>query len=124
MRRKSTICLDFDGVLHGYDSGYTGVEPIDDPVPGAARFCEQLQNLGYEIIVQSARAAVHGGVDAIRLWLAKNDFPRMEVTAEKPKAILYVDDRGWRFEGDFGEVLRFIEAGEMEPWYQVGGDES
>ena len=123
MARQSTICLDFDGVLHSYASGYTGIEVVDDPTPGAQRFIEHLIAKGYKVVIQSARAAEHGGTDAINLWLAKNDFPKMEVTSTKPKAVLYLDDRGMRFEGDFGEVERFIESGDMVPWYKVGDDD-
>ena len=37
--RKPIICLDFDGVIHSYTSGWKGAAVIPDPpVPGALEF--------------------------------------------------------------------------------------
>jgi hypothetical protein len=36
LSRKPVLCLDFDGVIHGYQSGWQGANVIPDPpVPGA-----------------------------------------------------------------------------------------
>lgn len=118
-RRPRTIAIDFDGVLHLYSSGWTGVEPTDDPVPGAQRFMERLIKRGYTPVVYSARALEKDGVEEIRLWLAKHDFPRVKVTSDKIPALLYLDDRGLRFEGDFDEVMAFIDQGDLDPWHKA-----
>ena len=44
------------------------------------------------------------GQAAVRAWLvaAGWEFGRfVTVTAEKPPALIYLDDRGWRFDGRF-----------------------
>ena len=36
------ICVDFDGVIHSYTSGWKGIDVIpDDPVPGAIEWLEE-----------------------------------------------------------------------------------
>lgn len=112
-----TVCLDFDGVLHSYDSGWNGHAPTDLPTPGAQQFVRDLLLQGFEVVVQSTRATDHLGLQGIEMWMAEHEFPAVPVVAEKPKAVLYVDDRGLRFEGDFREVLRWIdEHPDLEPW--------
>ncbi len=118
-----TICLDFDGVLHSYTSGWKGRANIPDPpVPGAQSFVRKIIKAGYRVAVQSARASGdegHAGAVAILRWMREHDFPVASywlfVARSKPPALLYVDDRGYRFEGDFGEVLEAIGGG-MIPW--------
>src|SRR5882672_3079773 len=39
--RKPILCLDFDGVLHSYSSGWKGADVIPDaPTPGMAAFLD------------------------------------------------------------------------------------
>lgn len=117
-----TIAIDFDGVLHAYTSGWTGPVPIDDPVPGAQTFCRELQRLGWVCVVYTARiSSVHEDAEVckaeVRAWLSKHDFPWMEIVAEKPPAVVYVDDRAYRFQGDFTQALSFITSGKSrKPW--------
>lgn len=38
MPHKQTICMDFDGVINSYESGWTGEANIPDPpVPGIGK---------------------------------------------------------------------------------------
>lgn len=104
------IGLDFDGVLNSYKS-WRGPTEIDDPVPGAREFVEALIADGFTPFIFTTRAEWGEGRDAIRAWLTKHGFPPgIKITNEKHAALLYVDDRGFRFEGDFDAVLRFIAA--------------
>jgi hypothetical protein len=106
---KPTIVLDFDGVIHSYTSKWTGVEPTDPPVEGAKEFVEALMADDYKIVIQSTRASSENrmGKAFISRWLKKYDFPykEIEITSEKVPAVLYVDDRACRFEGDFEVVF-------------------
>lgn len=127
---KRTICLDFDGVLHSYVSGWKGIEPTDPPTHGAQEFVQDLLNMGYIVVIQSTRADTREGEFAIMSWLQKHKFPVKElqqqenndqdwISATKPKALLYVDDRGIRFTGKFDDVIGWIQMNPgFEPWYR------
>ena len=105
--KRPTIALDFDGTLHAYTSGWLGVTNCQDPpTPGAREAVDELRRRGFRVVIYSSRAASTAGADAIRDWLARYGFVGIdEVTATKPPAVLYVDDRGLRFEGDWHHVL-------------------
>lgn len=101
-RMKKTVCLDFDGTIYSYQSGW--VEPPsylpDPPVEGAVEFCRELQE-HFNLVVCSARARYDGTIPAMSEWLEKWGFPTMPIVAEKPLAFLYLDDRGFTFNGTF-----------------------
>lgn len=90
--RHRTIALDFDGVVHAYTSKFTPV-PADPPREGALEFVRQLVDEGYRIVYHTARAGNAAYTDHVQDWLKRYDFPPGEVTAFKPAAIAYVDDR-------------------------------
>jgi len=116
-KNKKTIALDFDGVLHSYWRGWAGETPEDPPNKGAQQFVKDIVDLGYEVIIYSTRAS-----EPIKQWLKDHNFPTIEVCKDKPKAKLYVDDRGFRFEGDFGKVITFIKK-DTSPWHDLGSDQ-
>ena len=103
---KKTIALDFDGVLHSYTSGWTGWTPLDMPVPGAQDFVLDLLELGYSVVIYSARFSEGVGRSGAARWMAEHGFPPgIHLATLKPQASLYVDDRGFRFEGSFFREL-------------------
>lgn len=103
------IALDFDGVLHAYTTPWTAPEVIHDgPVPGALEAVERLLDEGFDLIVVSSRALSASGHEAIVRWLHKHGFGALPVTGHKVPANLYVDDRGFRFDGDWDAVHRFL----------------
>jgi hypothetical protein len=119
---KKRIAIDFDGVIHDYSDGWTGVDPQGDPIPGSREFIEEKLAEGYEVAIHSCRAALHGdrcGTLAIIKWLDRHGFPRgcgVSVTDKKPHAHCYIDDRAIRFRGNWDEVRRAME----EPlWYEA-----
>lgn len=117
-----TICLDFDGVLHLYRSPWTTAgEVLDGPVDGAQDFCRQLLAEGYAVVISSTRASFKAGREVMERWLREHDFPKEVQVAEgeKPPAMLYLDDRGYRFNGNFSEVTAFIH-GDIRPWNKKG----
>lgn len=136
--RKQTISVDFDGVLHAYTSGWRGASVIPDgPVPGAiAWLCDLVDPLrgddAVKVVVCSARASRPWGWLAIRRWLRREIFEHMGcdmvraddicstigVTSRKPAAIVYVDDRAWRFDGKTFPTATELRA--HRPWCAKG----
>jgi hypothetical protein len=114
---KQTIAVDFDGVLHKYIRPWRGEQVIPDgPSDGARDAIEKLRQT-FRVVVYSVRATMPAGVQAIRLWLATHEIVVDDVVAEKPKAVLYVDDRGFRFDGDWKKVLTFASKPKnLAPW--------
>lgn len=107
------IGLDFDGVLHSYTSPWTTATEIPDPpVPGALEAVKSWIKAGYEVVITSARADDPGGKEAIEAWLKKHGFPALPVHP-KLKATIYIDDRGFRFEGKFPTA---DEIEKLRPW--------
>lgn len=114
-----TLCLDFDGVLHLHESPYEGPSVIPgEPVPGALAFVERALETFDAVVVHSARCATAEGRRAISAWLDVNGFPlELTVVADKPPAIVYLDDRGVTFTGTFpdpADLVRFV------PWNRTG----
>ncbi len=110
MTRK-TICIDFDGVIHSYTSKWTKAEDIPDPpVPGAFAFLRAATER-FGVVIQSTRAATDR-------WMVEHNLDqatmhRLSIMCTKPPASIYLDDRGWRFEGTFPD-LDEIDA--FQPW--------
>lgn len=112
-----TICLDFDGVIHRYDSPWAGACTIpDDPVEGAFDFIEECLDSGLKVAIFSSRSHQEGGINAIRQWFLDHKFKHLEFVsfpAEKPPAHVYIDDRGMNFSGTF-PTLNALRA--FKPW--------
>lgn len=99
------IAIDFDGVIHRCSKGFYDGTIYDLPIEGSLEAVETLSKK-YTIVIYSAKARkdrplVNGktGVELIWEWLEKHGFSQYvyEVTAEKPRAICYIDDRAVHF---------------------------
>ena len=109
---KPILCLDFDGVIHSYSSGWKGADVIPDPpVPGAAEFMGRAVN-HFRVAVFSSRSNQAGGVEAMKAYTHKmlvaeyqgdghDIFDLLEWPTEKPPAFLTIDDRAMEFNGDW-----------------------
>jgi hypothetical protein len=100
------IGIDFDGVIHECSKGYYDGTIYDDPIDGAHTALKNLSER-YTVIVytckaKSDRELVNGktGTQLIWDWLNKHDLAKYisNVTAEKPRAVCYIDDKGIRFD--------------------------
>lgn len=68
-KRLPILCLDFDGVIHGYDSGWKGARVIPDaPVPGAGLYLlKAVQH--FSVAILSSRSHQWGGRRAMRRYV-------------------------------------------------------
>lgn len=123
MKQRQTIAVDFDGVLHAYTSPWTAADVIlDGPTPGAQDAVRDWLR-HFDVLVFSTRAHQQGGAAAIDEWLERHGFPlvvegggtlRIWEGEGKPPALVYVDDRAYRFDGQTwpsAERLR-----NLRPW--------
>ena len=108
VRRPRTVCLDFDGVLHSYRSGWKGETVIpDEPIHGTREAVARLRQK-YRVVVHSTRCRTPEGRNAVAAWLRRHDITVDEVCEHKPPAHVYVDDRAVPFRGDWEDVVREI----------------
>lgn len=114
MHGKTTLAVDFDGVIHRYSQGWQDGRIYDPPVEGAM---EGLLRLGqrHRVVVHTSRT----NIEEVRQWIhhqlaAYLEQPMesealafLEVTNIKPKAIAYIDDRAIRFT-HWPDVLKYF----------------
>lgn len=99
------LCIDFDGVIHSYSSGWKGIDVIPDPpVTFAFEWLERLiADPELDPQIYSARSIDPLGVNAMKAWFSNHDFDwrRLEFPTQKPAAFLTIDDRAICFQGIF-----------------------
>ncbi len=117
IRRR--IGLDFDGVICRYSRGWQGEIPVQDPVPGALETIKEFMSRGFEVVIISTRAETTIGHAGILMWLNMYGFPPLKVTSQKIGCVLYVDDRGYRFDGDHARLREFA-RGDLSTWERPG----
>ena len=114
------ICVDFDGVIHSYTSGWLGVDVIPDPpvegaiqwlrkhlpVPDALGLSEPYK--GPIVMIYSSRSKSWKGRRAMKRWLIEHGLEReyisdgiLKFPTKKPAAFLTIDDRAICFDGAF-----------------------
>lgn len=122
---KLTLCLDFDGVVHSYSSGWQGADVIPDPpVPGAIAFI--LDALEYfQVAIYSSRSHQKGGINAMKAWLrtqaqgvwyespAGPGLEEVTFPTEKPSAFISLDDRALTFTGQWPRAKSLLN---FKPW--------
>lgn len=121
---KPILCLDFDGVLHSYTSGWSRIDEIrDPPVPGAMLFLATAVQY-FKVAIFSSRSATLEGRAAMTGWvqralveefqgdgydiLDKIDFPSI-----KPPAKVAIDDRVITFTGEWPDMQTLLA---FQPW--------
>ena len=107
--KNNTICFDFDGVIikkQPYGDGELWQKPTKD-----CRKTIKMLSKNFKIVISSVRChpsprkyykheVVHTAkykIGKMKKWLKKNKIYYDEITPFKPRAFIYVDDKGYRF---------------------------
>lgn len=105
---NKTVSIDFDDTIRNRN---------DSPVSGVKNALSSLRKEGYRILIGSARLdpkiwgeQLNYRIKDIENWLTKNGIPYDDVVITKPPADLYVDDKGYRFEGDWAKAYDDIRS--------------
>lgn len=124
---KPILCLDWDGVIHSYTSGWKGARIIrDPPVEGAMKFIWDASE-HFVIAIFSSRSNQPGGRLAMQSYLydhfkaywgthatqADDKLSEIQWPTEKPAAFVTIDDRAITFTGTWPEI-ETLKA--FKPW--------
>jgi len=113
----NNIAIDFDGVIHNFNKGWFDGTCYGEPLPGSLEAIKKLSER-YNIIIFTAKAKhdrplVNGktGTQLVREWLEKHDVMQYvsEITAEKPRSQIYIDDKGYHFE-NWVATMKYLES--------------
>jgi len=117
VENKKNIGIDFDGVIHKCSKGYHDGTVYDDPIDGSLESLKTIKEMGFNIIIYSCksrsdRPSVNGknGTEMIWDWLEKHNVKHLvsDVVSEKPRAICFIDDKGYRFQ-NWIDTIKFVE---------------
>ena len=112
----NNLCIDFDGVIHNDNLGFHDGTCYGAPILGSLENIKFLSKQ-YRIIIFTAKAKpdrpiVNGltGTQLVWEWLHKYEIDHCiaEVTSEKPRGFLYIDDNGYRF-SNWNDTVKFIQ---------------
>jgi len=113
---QSQIAIDFDGVIYKNSKGYHDGTVYDEPIEGALDAIKLFHDKGYSIVIFTGKVKPDRPspnnktmIQLIEEWLEKYEIRQYikEVTSEKPRALIYIDDKGYRFT-DWSSTLDFF----------------
>ena len=116
MKKWGTVCIDFDGVIHGYSKGWSDGSIYDPPIAGVAEALQALLDEGYEVVIFTTRAddrmvrdvLQKGQYQEVVQYLEKYKIPytRVHQGVGKPLCKLLIDDNALRFDGNWPKTLK------------------
>lgn len=128
MRKKPILCLDFDGVIHSYSSGWKGASKIPDPpVDGAMEFVVGALDT-FDVCVFSSRSHQWGGRRAMRKWFKKNLIELATTYEKTPEWLLrhihaFADPWPDEIDWHIGKLVNQIRFPLFKPAATVGIDD-
>lgn len=119
LKKGSAVAFDFDGVIHKYSKGWDDGTIYDEANMEIIRFMDILMKIGIPVFILSTRDP-----DQINTWWKKQNFGMSSVvlssnvdfwkstdivgiTNRKLPAQLYIDDRGYNYNGQSTSSLLF-----------------
>jgi hypothetical protein len=118
-----TICIDFDNTIHEAYNGYYNGTCYGPVIDGSRAALEILSSM-FKIVILTVKARedrplINGktGSELVEDWLKKNDLMQYvsEITAVKPPALYYIDDKGITYQNDWSEIVQIIIAELINP---------
>ena len=111
------IAIDFDNVIHNNDKGfYDGTcygEPMDGAIESIKKISEKFRIVIYSFKGHPERPLVNGknGIELVWDWLKKYQIDSYieDIVWGKPNALVYIDDKGYRFE-NWNDTNNFIDT--------------
>lgn len=109
------IAIDFDGVIHNFDKGFHDGTCYGDPLPGSLEALKKISE-SYNIVIFTAKAKpsrplVNGktGTELVQEWLERHNVMQYvkDITAEKPRSQIYIDDKGYHFQ-NWNDTLKYL----------------
>jgi hypothetical protein len=115
---KPILCLDFDGVIHSYTSGWQGVGVCaDPPVNNTLTFLYEATKV-FKVAIYSSRSKSLAGRAAMRRYMREHFNLSLTFSPDhdadwlheavyypwfKPSAFITIDDRALTFNGSWGD---------------------
>jgi len=114
-KSNKVIAIDFDGVIHndnlGYNDGTIYGEPIEGSIESIKRLSENYILKIYSCKSNPQRPLINDktGTELIWDWLENQGIKECidDVVWGKPNAVIYIDDKGYRFE-NWNDTLKTL----------------
>lgn len=126
--RKPILCLDFDGVLHSYVSGWQGADVVCDPPTDGAMVWLSRAVRHFDVAICSSRSHQPNGILAMQLWLklalaracedqheAAHVYGLIRWPTHKPAAMVTIDNRALTFTGNWSD-FDVVTLRQFQPW--------
>lgn len=127
---KPILCLDFDGVIHSYTSGWQGAGVCADlPTDGCLEFLHEATR-HFRVMVYSSRSKSFAGRRAMKRYMRQHFDLMLAMSPDhehdwlyeaisfpwfKPPALITIDDRALTFSGDWSDYsMATLKA--FKPW--------
>ena len=113
---KKIVAIDFDGVIHNDHLGYHDGTIYGEPIEGSIQSIKRLSK-NYSLVIYSCKSNPNRplvdektGTELIWEWLDKQGIKQniTDVVWGKPNALIYIDDKGYRFE-NWNDTLEHLD---------------
>ena len=114
---EKVVAIDFDGVIHDNYKGFADGTIYGMPIEDSIESLRQIHKMGYIIKIYTckshpSRPLINNktGTELVWEWLKDHKLEDIvtQVTWGKPHALVYIDDKAYRFE-NWKNTMNFLE---------------